>query len=135
MTFIKMKPCLYFSFRTILLMVLFSQYLDKAWIPIPTFTKGRRLIRFRVFALFPVLLTILIMWAICGICTLADVQDPSIRLDGDKAEIFRKSKWFRFPYPCMILDRLKPTRITFYPIHISQFSGVCPQCQLRECLG
>ena len=80
-------------------MVLFSQYLDKAWIPIPTFSKG--LIRFRVFALFPVLLTILIMWAICGICTLADIQDPSIRVDGDKAEIFRKSKWFRFPYPCM----------------------------------
>lgn len=82
---------------TILLMVLFSQYLDKAWIPIPTLSRG--LIRFRVFALFPVLLTILIMWAICGVCTLADIQDPSIRVDGDKAEIFRKSKWFRLPYP------------------------------------
>ena len=90
-------------------MILFSQYLDKAWIPIPTFSKG--LIRFRVFALFPVLLTILIMWAICGICTLADIQDPSIRVDGDKAEIFRKSKWFRFPYPCMIIKRDKNQQI------------------------
>ena len=84
-------------------MLLFSQYLDKAWIPIPTFSRG--LIRFRVFALFPVLLTILIMWAICGVCTLADIKDPSIRVDGDKAEIFRKSKWFRLPYPCMNIER------------------------------
>ena len=98
-------------------MVLFSQYLDKAWIPIPSFSKGKRMIRFRVFALFPVLLTILIMWAICGICTLADIQDPSIRVDGDKAQIFRKSKWFRFPYPCTI--SYCTVGSSFYPIFYS----------------
>ena len=110
-------------------MVLFSQYLNKAWIPIPTFSKGQKFIRFKVFALFPVLLTILIMWAICGLCTLADIQDQSIRVDGAKSDIFRKSKWFRIPYPCMNKNyNLKINNNGF------QSSGAYQQCQWRECL-
>jgi len=89
---------------TILLMVIFSQYLEKAWIPIPVCSKSKegkkkRLRKFKIFSLFPVLLTILIMWGICGICTLAGVSDTNIRVDGDKMTMFNKAKWFRVPYP------------------------------------
>jgi len=82
---------------TIVLMILFSQYLEKAWIPIPNCSKGFS--KFKIFNLFPVLLTILIMWGVCGICTLADVDDPAIRTDGPKMTMFNKAKWFRFPLP------------------------------------
>ena len=79
-------------------MILFSQYLEKAWIPIPNMKKGFN--KFKIFNLFPVLLTILIMWAICGICTLAGVEDQAIRTDGPKMTMFNKAKWVRFPTPC-----------------------------------
>lgn len=79
-------------------MVLFSQYLEKAWIPIPNCNKGFN--KFKIFNLFPVLLTILIMWGICAICTLAGVEDPAIRTDGPKMVMFNKAKWVRFPLPC-----------------------------------
>ena len=82
-------------------MVLFSQYLEKAWIPVPNCSKGIN--KFKIFNLFPVLLTILIMWGICGICTLADVDIPAIRTDGPKMTMFNKAKWFRLPLPCKII--------------------------------
>jgi len=84
---------------TILFMILFSQYLERAWIPVPSCSKGKKYKKFKIFTLFPVLLTILIMWAICGICTLADVQNPNIRVDGQRMTMFNKAKWFRVPYP------------------------------------
>merc|ERR1719495_153937 len=81
-------------------MILFSQYLEKAWVPVPKCGKGKRgFAKFKIFNLFPVLLTILIMWAICGICTLAGVDDPAIRTDGPKMEMFNKARWVRFPLP------------------------------------
>ncbi|XP_023325938.1 solute carrier family 23 member 2 [Eurytemora carolleeae] len=80
---------------TILLMILFSQYLEKAWIPLP----GRKnMIKFRVFSLFPVLLTILIMWGICGIYTILDGSNPNISVTARK-DLFINSDWFRVPYP------------------------------------
>jgi len=39
------------------------------------------------------------MWAICGICTLAGVEDQAIRTDGPKMTMFNKAKWVRFPTP------------------------------------
>ena len=88
-------------------MILFSQYLERAWIPVPSCSKGKKYKKFKIFTLFPVLLTILIMWAICGICTLADVQNPNIRVDGQRMTMFNKAKWFRVPYPCkMIIVKL-----------------------------
>lgn len=85
---------------TIALMVLFSQYMEKFWVPLPSFAGGRMtLARVRLFNLFPVLLTILIMWGICAICTVADVQVPAIRTDGPKLTMFNNAQWFRFPLP------------------------------------
>merc|ERR1719495_6428 len=81
-------------------MILFSQYLEKAWVPVPKCGKGKQgFAKFKIFNLFPVLLTILIMWAICGICTLAGVEDQAIRTDGAKMTMFNKAKWVRFPTP------------------------------------
>ena len=88
------------SMGTIILMILFSQYLEKAWIPVPSCTKGKSYSRFQIFTLFPVLLTILIMWGVCAICTMAGVEDPSVRVDGQKMRMFREAHWIRVPYPC-----------------------------------
>ena len=93
-------------FSTIVLMVLFSQYLEKAWIPIPKFSKNAKYSKFKVFALFPVLLTILLMWGVCGICTLAGVENQNIRVDGAKMTTFTKADWFRVPYPCKTHSQL-----------------------------
>merc|ERR1711892_215335 len=82
---------------TIVLMVLFSQYLEKVWVPVPNCRKGYN--KFKVFNLFPVLLTILIMWGICALCTIAGVDNPAIRTDGPKMVMFTKAKWIRFPLP------------------------------------
>lgn len=83
---------------TIVLMILFSQYLENAWIPIPRMGKG--FTKFRVFAMFPVLLTILIMWTVCALLTHFVTDLPSaIRTDGPKLELFHQADWFRIPYP------------------------------------
>ena len=86
------------------MMILFSQYLEKVWVPVPKCGKGKQgYAKFKIFNLFPVLLTILIMWAICGICTLAGVDDPAIRTDRPKMEMFKKANWVRFPLPCKLI--------------------------------
>ncbi len=54
--------------------------------------------RFKAFTLFPVLLTILLMWGMCGIYTLAGGSNPAIRTDTN-LDILSKSNWFRMPYP------------------------------------
>ena len=53
--------------------------------------------------MFPVLLTIMIMWGICAIltATVPDL-DLAIRTDGPKLDMFHKAEWFRFPTPCEI---------------------------------
>merc|ERR1719334_1834402 len=80
-------------------MILFSQYLESSWIPVPS-TTCRGYTKFRVFSLFPVLLTIIIMWTVCGILThTVDDLPLAIRTNGAKLDMFRKADWFRMPYP------------------------------------
>jgi hypothetical protein len=55
--------------------------------------------RFKMFTLFPVLLTIMVMWGICGIYTLAGGTNQAIRTDTN-IDILYRSDWFRVPYPC-----------------------------------
>ncbi|XP_025422632.1 solute carrier family 23 member 2 [Sipha flava] len=90
------------SMGTIILLTLFSQFLVDVQIPVPTYskTKGFTMVKFNVFQLFPVLLTIMIMWILCGVLTMTDYfpvghparTDVKIRIIGD-------SSWFRIPYP------------------------------------
>lgn len=52
------------------------------------------------FVYFKVLLTIVIMWAICGILTLTDVFRPGHPARTDlKLKIIDDAPWFRVPYP------------------------------------
>ncbi|XP_059162541.1 solute carrier family 23 member 2-like [Physella acuta] len=85
---------------TIFLVVLFSQYLRNIAIKIP-FIK----IKIQIFALFPVLLAVMISWGICHILTvsnaLTDHPDEwgyKARTD-IRAKALSASNWFRLPYP------------------------------------
>ena len=74
--------------------MLFSQYLKDVPIPLP---KGKKVYLFRMF---PVLLTILIMWMMCAILTATDVfgDNDAARTDLN-GKIIEKIAWARFPYP------------------------------------
>lgn len=89
------------SMGTVLLMVVFSQYMRNLKVPCPSFTDGKCAIsRIQLFKLFPVLLTIVVMWSICGILTVTNVLpegDPG-RTDVN-VNLLYKADWIRFPYP------------------------------------
>ncbi|XP_050425735.1 solute carrier family 23 member 1-like isoform X3 [Adelges cooleyi] len=90
------------SMGTIILMTLFSQFLTNVKCPFPSYNKvdGIHIAWFNLFQLFPVLLTITIMWILCGILTMCDyfpVGHPA-RTDV-KIRIIEDSDWFRIPYP------------------------------------
>ncbi|XP_015121949.1 solute carrier family 23 member 2 isoform X1 [Diachasma alloeum] len=87
---------------TILMLTLYSQLLVEIRCPFIVYRKGEglKIIWFYLFKLFPVLLTIVVMWIICGILTVTDTlpfghpgrTDTKIRIISD-------SPWFRVPYP------------------------------------
>ena len=79
---------------TVALLVLFSQYLKDVPIPLP---KGKKVYLFRMF---PVLLTILIMWMMCAIFTATDVfgDNDAARTDLN-GKIIGDIDWARVPYP------------------------------------
>ncbi|XP_076184129.1 solute carrier family 23 member 1 [Ptiloglossa arizonensis] len=87
---------------TILMLTMYSQILVNVPCPILVYRKGQgiRVIWFELFKLFPVLLTIVVMWIICTILTVTDalpVGHPA-RADS-KLKIINQSPWFRVPYP------------------------------------
>ncbi|KAK0054215.1 solute carrier family 23 member 1 [Biomphalaria pfeifferi] len=90
----------YICFTTIALVAIFSQYLRNIGIPFPCFSE-----KLRFFALFPVLLAIVISWIICLILTEAGVFPSDPDAIGYKArtdirvKALEDSPWFRFPYP------------------------------------
>ncbi|XP_048507532.1 solute carrier family 23 member 2 [Athalia rosae] len=87
---------------TILMLTVYSQIFINVKVPILAWRKssGFQVVWCSLFKLFPVLLTIAIMWAICGILTITDsfpVGHPA-RTDV-KIKILSDSPWFRIPYP------------------------------------
>lgn len=96
------------SMTTIVLIALFSQYINKFEIPFAGFSKQRGgcyVGRYPLFRLFPVILAIAVAWAICAIITAAGgfPSDPKVpqylaRTDSRTA-VLSEAKWFRFPYP------------------------------------
>ena len=54
----------------------------------------------KVFKLFPILITILLMWGLCAVLTVTESISPSngARTDRNIALLY-KADWFRFPYP------------------------------------
>lgn len=90
------------SASTIVLLILFSQYLRNVSIPSLTYTRGKGCGRGSVdlFKLFPVLMALISMWIICVILTEAgafSATDPA-RTDL-RNHILSETSWIGFPYP------------------------------------
>lgn len=71
-------------------------------IPIPSFSrdKGCHIVWFELFKLFPVLLSISIMWGLCLALTLSNVFEEGNPARTDvRLEVLTDAPWFRVPYP------------------------------------
>uniref|UniRef100_A0A8D8AFE7 Solute carrier family 23 member 2 n=1 Tax=Culex pipiens TaxID=7175 RepID=A0A8D8AFE7_CULPI len=87
---------------TIFLMTLFSQAMTDVNVPTLKYRKGHGLQIgwFPLFKLFPVLLTIVIMWSLCAILTATGVfpEGHPARTDV-RIRVLQDASWFRVPYP------------------------------------
>lgn len=91
------------ALSTVALVTLFSQYLRNVRVPVLG-TKHRkephRPRRMAFFSLFPIILTIGIMWLICLALTLTDAVGPGSAARTDtKLRALKESDWFNFAYP------------------------------------
>ncbi|XP_034945464.1 solute carrier family 23 member 1 isoform X2 [Chelonus insularis] len=87
---------------TILMLTVCSQLLVNVSCPLIVYKKGHglRIVWFDLFKLFPVLLTIVAMWIICGILTVTNILPVGHPGRTDtKLKIIEDSPWFRVPYP------------------------------------
>ncbi|KAK7804340.1 hypothetical protein U0070_015641 [Myodes glareolus] len=93
---------------SILLIVLFSQYLRNLTFLLPVYRwgKGFTFFRIQIFKMFPIVLAIMTVWLLCYVLTLTDVlpADPTAygfqaRTDA-RGDIMASSPWIRIPYPC-----------------------------------
>lgn len=87
---------------TTAMLTLFSQILVNVEIPYPAYIKGGGLEwrKFQLFRLFPVLLTIVLMWGLCGILTVTDVFQKGHAARTDvRLKVLTDAKWFYIPYP------------------------------------
>ncbi|KAL0893409.1 hypothetical protein ABMA27_014996 [Loxostege sticticalis] len=86
---------------TFILLTIFSQCMGEVKIPTLAWKNGRcTMIWFPLFKLFPVLLTIVIMWAICAILTATEALPANHPARTDvKINIIEDAPWFRIPYP------------------------------------
>ncbi|XP_072368314.1 solute carrier family 23 member 1 isoform X2 [Scyliorhinus torazame] len=96
------------SVLTIVLIVLFAQYLRNVNFLMPGFKRGKgcTTVKIQIFKMFPIIMAIMIVWLICYLLTLTDVFPKNPNLYGFKArtdargEIMSTAPWFRMPYPC-----------------------------------
>ncbi|XP_048482727.1 solute carrier family 23 member 2 [Plutella xylostella] len=87
---------------TFTLLTIFSQCMGGVTVPTLSWKRGKgcSITWFPLFKLFPVLLTIMIMWGICGILTLTGTLAPGHPARTDlKLRIIEDAPWFRIPYP------------------------------------
>ncbi len=97
------------SLATIFTMILVSQYLKDVPIPVPWYQvskpRGFKVVKAYVFRLFPVLITILVMWLVCVILTYTEFLDKSNPARADSnLDLIKKVQWFRVPYPCNLIS-------------------------------
>ena len=97
----------YIAIMTVVLITLFSQYLQNVGLPIFKYEKkkGCKTHKLYIFKLFPVLLAMLLSWLICYILTVTGVLTDNkegwgygARTD-TKPGVIANADWFRFPYP------------------------------------
>ncbi|XP_067007322.1 solute carrier family 23 member 2 isoform X2 [Anabrus simplex] len=90
------------SIGTIIMLTVFSQCMTNVRVPTVSYKRGVgfHISWFSLFKLFPVLLTIMLMWGICGILTITDTLPLGHAARTDtKLRILQDSSWFRVPYP------------------------------------
>ncbi|XP_050698188.1 solute carrier family 23 member 1-like isoform X2 [Eriocheir sinensis] len=88
---------------TIVLLILFSQYLGGVGIPWFSCSRGRGVTRSKVyiFKLFPVLLAVAFAWLMCWILTYLEVLPEGNHARTDlRLNMISEAPWFRLPYPC-----------------------------------
>ncbi|XP_038061413.1 solute carrier family 23 member 1-like [Patiria miniata] len=92
---------------TIVLIILFSQYISEIGVPTLSYNSRRKchVTRFKLFKLFPLILGVAVSWLFCAVFTATDVfpDDPSVygyaaRTDLNSM-VLERAPWFRFPYP------------------------------------
>jgi len=84
------------------MLTLFSQIVANVDVPFPIWRKGHgfSVKKFQIFKLFPVLLTIIIMWSLCGILTETNVFPPGHPSRTDvRLSVLTDASWFYIPYP------------------------------------
>lgn len=87
---------------TSILLTLFSQIMVSVKVPLITYrlSSGFKVIWFELFKLFPVLLSIAIMWIVCLICTMTDTFEVGSQARTDvRLQVLTDAPWFRVPYP------------------------------------
>ncbi|XP_060073897.1 solute carrier family 23 member 1-like [Ylistrum balloti] len=100
------------SLCSVVLMVLCIMYLSRILVPIPTMQCNRKKseqaagkVKLPFFQIFPIFITVILMWAVCGVLTITgslpdDPSEPSYRARTDtRGDLISLSPWFFFPYP------------------------------------
>ncbi|NXN90812.1 S23A1 protein, partial [Rhinopomastus cyanomelas] len=93
---------------TIVLVILFAQYLRNVAVCLPGYRQGKGFVLFRIqiFKMFPIILAIMLVWLLCYVLTRTGVFPSQPEAYGYKArtdargEILSVAPWFRVPYPC-----------------------------------
>lgn len=102
------KPNFIVALSCMVVVMVFILYLPKFKVPLPRMGKGSKSkprSRFAVFQLIPILLGVIIMWAVVWILTLCNVFTDDQKADGymaradAKLHIIYSSDWFHFTYP------------------------------------
>ncbi|XP_067656670.1 solute carrier family 23 member 1-like [Haliotis asinina] len=99
------RPSWGISFGGIALLLIFILYIPHIKIPLPRWGKKKERSYLPIFELFPVLLSILVMWAISAVLTVTNVfpDDPDdIRYKARtdvKLSLVELTPWFSIPYP------------------------------------
>ncbi|XP_068564396.1 solute carrier family 23 member 1-like [Cebidichthys violaceus] len=95
------------SAMTTVLIVLFSQYLRRIPIPVPAYSRAKKLhtSKLYIFQIMPILLGIAVSWFVCYLLTVSDVlpSDPAryghLARTDVKGDVLNQASWFTFPYP------------------------------------
>ncbi|XP_077869170.1 solute carrier family 23 member 1-like [Saccoglossus kowalevskii] len=95
------------SFLTMVLVILFSQYMKNIYVPCCVWTRkeGCHVTTYPLFTLLPVVIAITFAWLLCYVLTVAEVLPNNPESYGYQARtdtrlnLLSDSKWFDFPYP------------------------------------
>ncbi|XP_068433603.1 solute carrier family 23 member 1-like [Clinocottus analis] len=95
------------SAMTTALIILFSQYLRRIPIPVPAYSRAKKLhtSKLYIFQIMPILLGIALSWFVCYLLTITDVlpSDPAryghLARTDVKGDVLNQAPWFTLPYP------------------------------------